>query len=394
MMIRAGVGQSSNASTERAAEQAAIEAMAQAGISRADAVVVFFTAEHASRSEPLLSTLARVTHSDRIVGSSGTGVLTGAGEIEGQNGMAVLVFASDQLQSRPFLFEPLREHDEEIGANIAQIAGADQSSLLALFPDTYNGQPHQLLRSMDQRIGFVPVVGAGSSESGAAQATYQVCGERCRSNSVAGLQLSGSFDALIDITQGCQPITEPMVITKAEGNVIFEIDDRPALEIFAKLLKGPIAEDLRRALMFIFVGLPVVDPHEGTIGPGQYLVRNIIGLDPKNGAVGIADQAREGQSMIFALRDGQRAREDLNQMLERQARKLAGRTPAFGLYFNCCARGHSLYGMPGIDTAYIRQALGDFPLLGTFGGYELAPLGGKNHLFAYTGVLTLIIEKS
>jgi small ligand-binding sensory domain FIST len=137
-----------------------------------------------------------------------------------------------------------------------------------------------------------------------------------------------------------------------------------------------------------------VDPHEGTIGPGQYLVRNIIGLDPKNGAVGIADQAREGQSMIFALRDGQRAREDLNQMLERQARKLAGRTPAFGLYFNCCARGHSLYGMPGIDTAYIRQALGDFPLLGTFGGYELAPLGGKNHLFAYTGVLTLIIEKS
>ena len=90
--------------------------------------------------------------------------------------------------------------------------------------------------------------------------------------------------------------------------------------------------------------------------------------------MGIADQVREGQSIIFTLRDGQRAREDLNQMLQRQARKLEGRTPAFGLYFNCCARGNSLYGMPGIDTAYIRQGLGDFPLLGTFGGYELAPL--------------------
>ena len=97
--------------------------------------------------------------------------------------------------------------------------------------------------------------------------------------------------------------------------------------------------------------------------------------------------------MIFTLRDGQRARDDLNQMLERQRQNLGGKKPAFGLYFNCCARGNSLYGMPGIDTAYIRQALGDFPLIGMFGGYELAPLGGANHLFAYTGVLALITEE-
>jgi small ligand-binding sensory domain FIST len=392
-MIRAGAGQSSNPSTEQAAEQAAGAAMAQAGLSQADAVVVFFTAEHAPNSQMLLSTLSRVTRSDRIVGSSGAGILTGAGEIEGRHGVAVLVFSADEIQSRSFMHQPLRDHDEEVGAQIAQMLGTDQDSLLALFPDTYNGQPHRLLRSMEQKIGFVPVVGAGSSENGTAQATYQICGEQCRSNSVAGLQLSGSFEAIIDITQGCQPITEPMVITKAEGNLIYEINDRPALEVFAKLLKGPLAEDLRRALMFIFVGLPA-GQDQRTIGPGQYLVRNIIGLDPAKGIVGIADQVREGQTIIFTLRDGQRAREDLNQMLERQARKLEGRRPAFGFYFNCCARGNSLYGMPGIDTAYIQQALGDFPLLGTFGGYELAPLGSKNHLFAYTGVLALITEES
>jgi small ligand-binding sensory domain FIST len=392
-MIRAGAGQSSNPSTEQAAEQAAGEAMAQAGLSRADAVVVFFTAEHAPNSQMLLSTLSRVTRSDRIVGSSGAGILTGAGEIEGRPGVAVLVFSADEIQSRCFMHQPLRDHDEEVGAQIAQMLGADQDSLLALFPDTYNGQPHQLLRSIEQKIGFVPVVGAGSSESGMAQATYQICGAKCQSNSVAGLQLSGSFEAIVDITQGCQPITEPMTITKAEGNLIYEINNRPALEVFAKLLKGPLAEDLRRALMFIFVGLPA-GPDQNTVGAGQYLVRNIIGLDPAKGVVGIAEEVREGQSMIFTLRDGQRARDDLGQMLQRQARKLEGRKPAFGLYFNCCARGNSLYGMPGIDTAYIQQALGDFPLLGTFGGYELAPLGSKNHLFAYTGVLALITEES
>jgi small ligand-binding sensory domain FIST len=394
-MIRSGAGQSSIASTEQAAEQAAAAAMSQAGISRADAVVVFFTADHAPNSRKLLSTLTRVTGSDRIVGSSGAGVLTSAGEIEGRHGLAVLVISSDEIQTHPFLFQPLRERDEEVGGKIAQtLATAPaRASLLALFPDTYNGQPQQLLSSMEHKTGFVPVVGAGSSEAGMAQATYQVCGENCASNSVAGLQLSGSFQALVDITQGCQPITEPMIITKAEKNLILEIDDRPALEVFAKLLKGPLAEDLRRALMFIFVGL-AADPDQRTVGPGEYLVRNIIGLDPVRGVVGIAAEVKEGQSMIFTLRDGQRAREDLNQMLQRQVRKLDGRRPAFGFYFNCCARGSSLYGMPGIDTAYIGQTLGDFPLIGMFGGYELAPLGRKNHLFAYTGVLALITEES
>jgi small ligand-binding sensory domain FIST len=80
-------------------------------------------------------------------------------------------------------------------------------------------------------------------------------------------------------------------------------------------------------------------------------------------------------------------------MLQRQAQSLGGKTPGFGFYFNCCARGRSLYNMDGIDSAYIHHALGDFPLIGMFGSFELGPLGGKNHLLAYTGVLVLITEK-
>ena len=111
-MIRAGAGQSSSPSTEQAAAQAAGAAMDQAGVSRADAAMVFFTAEHAANSQHLLSTLRRVTRSEKIVGSSGAGILTGAGEMEGAPGVAVLVFAADEIQSRPFLFQPLRERDE------------------------------------------------------------------------------------------------------------------------------------------------------------------------------------------------------------------------------------------------------------------------------------------
>lgn len=393
-MIRAGAGQSSLSSTAEAVTQAAAQALAQANIPRADTAVVFFTAEHASRSRELAESLSSATGAEKIAGCSAAGILTAAGEVEGTHGIGVLAFASDQLHGDPLLIQSLREHDEKAGAEIARQvrSGATEKELLVLLPDTYNGQPQRLLGSLESNAGFVPVIGAGASESGMTRTTYQLCGDTVTTNAVAGLKLSGAFRTHIDITQGCQPITEPMTITKAEGHLIHEIDQRPALEVFARLLKGPLAEDLRRALQVLFVGLPA-DDNENSVGPGKYVIRNIIGLDPNKGILGVADEVREGQAMIFALRDGQRAREDLGQMLARQSERLVGKKPAFGFYFNCCARGASLYGMEGIDTAYIRQALGDFPLIGMFGGYELAPLGKANHLFAYTGVLALITEQ-
>jgi small ligand-binding sensory domain FIST len=394
-MIRAGAGRSIERSTERAAEEAAAQAMARAGVSRASVAVVFFTVEHAAHKRGLIETLRRITQTDRIVGSSGAGILTIAGEVEGTPGIAVLVIASDQIQTEPFIVSSLRGRDDQVGYELARRgkAAGEQKSLMALFPDTYNGRPQTFLSALENEAGFLPVIGAGSSENGAAQSTYQLCGDSLENNALAGLHLTGAFDSLIEITQGCQPITAPMVITKAEKNLIYEIEGRPALEAFARTLKGPLAEDLRRALMVLFIGLPA-DREENSVAPGHYVVRAITGIDPKNGILGIAEEVEEGEAMIFAFRDGRRARDDLTQMLGRQSERLAGRNPAFGFYFNCCARGSSLYGVPDIDTAYIRQALGDFPMIGFFGGYELAPLRRANHLFAYTGVLALIAEAS
>jgi small ligand-binding sensory domain FIST len=393
-MIQAGVGQSQRSSTAEAAKEAASEAMAQGGVSRADMAVVFFTADHAAHQRELTQSICRTVGTDCIVGASGAGILTGNGEIEGGSGIAVLAWTAPEIVGRPFIFEPLKNNEENLGGTFGDFLAKtrDEHALIILLPDTYNGNPQPLLENMAAKAGFHPVVGAGCSENGAAGATFQLCGDKVASNALAGAYMSGDFNVHVDITQGCQPITDSLVITKAEGNLIHEINGRPALEVFARLLKGPLAEDLRRALMVLFVGLPA-DRGENSVADGKYLVRNIIGLDPEKGIVGVAEQVSEGEAMIFAMRDGQRAREDLNQMLRRQAERLNGRKPGFGIYFNCCARGGSLYGIPGIDSAYIRQALGDFPLIGMFGGYELAPLGRANHLFAYTGVLTLVTEQ-
>ena len=390
-MIRAGVGQSQQSQTRAAVEEAARMAMSRAGISRADLALMFFTSDHATQGEELCGSLIQSVGTDCVFGSSGAGILTGEGEIEGASGVAVLAVAAEEISGRPFIFEPLKGNEANLGATFGEFLAKtdDENSLMILLPDSYNGNPQPLLGAMAEKAGFHPAIGAGSTESGVSGATYQLCADTLTTNAIAGAYLSGEFRVSVDITQGCQPISEPMTITKADGNLIYEIDHRPALEVFARLLKGPLAEDVRRALMVLFVGLPA-DRQENSVAAGKYLVRNIIGLDPQKGILGVSDQVAEGDSMIFTMRDGERAREDLNQMLQRQTEALAGRKPAFGLYFNCCARGNSLYGIPGIDSAYIRQVLGDVPLIGMFGGYELAPLGRANHLFAYTGVLALV----
>lgn len=392
-MLQVGVGQSSNSSTERAAVEAATQAMTRAGFSQADLVLLFFTVDHLPEYQKLIAAVRTITRTDRIVGSSGAGVLTGEGEIEGSPGMAVLVLCSDRIKGHPFLFHSLRDRDQQVGVEIAEIVGegAKNEALLVLLPDAYNGQPRRLFQGIERQIGFVPVVGAGSSENGSQGKTYQLCGEEVATNALSGLLLTGSFKSSIGITQGCQPVTEPMVITKAQGNLIFEIDNRPAFTTFAEVIKGPLLADLRRALAFVFAALPS-DPHQNSVSPGEYLVRNIVGLDPEKGILAVAEEVFEGEQMVFALRDPQKAREDLSQMLHRQLKNLGGKFPQLGFYFNCCARGTSLYGIPGIDTAYIRQSLGDFPLIGFFGNFELGPLGQKNHLLAYTGVLVLITE--
>jgi small ligand-binding sensory domain FIST len=388
-MIRAGAGLSHNSATERAAEEAAAKAMAAAGIDRADLILTFFTADHAPAADKLAGALRTAGRTDTVVGASGAGVLTGEGEIEGRAGLAVLAVAADNLHIHPFLYRPLRGREGAVGAEVAR--AAREASLLVALPDSYNFEPRAFFRGAEQ-AGFAPMVGAGAAENGTLGKTFQLAGDTVASNALAGFTLAGDFSAAVDVTQGCQPITPPMTITKTDGNLILEIDHKPAFEAFAKVLKGPLAENLGRALAFIFAGLPA-DRRKNEIAPGEYLVRNIIGLDPEKGVLAVADEIFEGERICFTLRDGERARDDLEQMLERQAARLGGKPPAFGMYFNCCARGRSLYGLEDIDSAFIHRALGDFPLIGVFGGFEIGPLGQRNHLFAYTGVLALVGEK-
>jgi small ligand-binding sensory domain FIST len=393
-MIKAGVGFSLKENSELAAREAALQAMAGGQLTKADWGLVFCTFPHRSGYKEILKSVCEVIQTTDVTGCSAIGVLTNLGEIEAEPGVVVLAVSSDTIRITPFLIQDYGDGGLKAGVEIGEhlISIEDENSLLALFPDPYLIHPELLFRGVESQLGEIQIVGAAASEHPGMNTTYEFCGDKILTGAVSGLALYGHFQHRIGITQGCQPVGVPCIITKAERNIIFELDGEPAFQVLKKQVPRRIIENPRDMMRLLFVGL-TPDPNDTEIIGGDYLVRNLIGVNPDTEIIGVAENVKEGQIMRFTVRHPTMAREDLKQMLERLVSSREHSKPfKFGFYFNCCARGSSLYGHQGIDTAYITQAFGDIPIIGFFGNSEFAPLRKTNHLFTYTGVLVMISE--
>jgi len=199
------------------------------------------------------------------------------------------------------------------------------------------------------------------------------------SNGLSGVMLSAEVAVATGLTQGCMPIGPVHRIDDARDNVVMVIDGRPALSVFMQDIGPGLASDLRRVGGLIFAGLPVAGSDTG-----DYLVRNLLAIDPGRGWLVLGAEAAAGDAILFCRRDPESARRDMVRMV----RQLAGRLrtpPKAGVYVSCVARGAALFGDPGVETALIRESLGDFPLVGFFANGEIS----RDRLYGHTGVLTL-----
>jgi small ligand-binding sensory domain FIST len=391
-MIRAGSGYSIAVNPRVAAGEATAAALAQAGLSGAEGVMCFATSAHGAAFPLILRTVASQASTPEVAGCSGMGVIGGGREIESGPGVAVLVFGGDAIRAKRLFSAPLRGRAADAAGEIvsaAHTAGVP-GGLLCLFPDTYNFEAEPFLAAIARRLPGVTVLGGGASEDGSVGETFQFCGDVVSSNAVSGILLSGDFDLNIGASLACTPIGKAHRVTAARDNVLIELDGRPAFEVFAEAA-GPLADDPRRALAFVFIGIPL-DSGAERIERGRFLVRNIVGASAEHGVLAIAHWLKVGDTIAFVLRDAERARTDLKTTLEEMSARVSN-PPAFGLYFDCVSRGSGLYRIPDHDSAYMRQYLGPVPIAGFFTGFEIGPMGAATGVLQYSGVLALVSER-
>ena len=394
-MLRAGVGASCLADSKAAAVAATRQAVERAGLDGpAQLAVVFATIEHGPQYAAIMRAVRETAAGANVVGCSARGVLTSDGEIEHGRAIAVLVLQTDHLNVSRFFVPNIRGRalaaGHEVGRQLRPFLGPE--NLVVLLPDTYNFHAPPVFAGLLEELGPVNIVGGGASEDGSLGETFQMCGDTISHDSVTGFLLSGNFRTTIGLTHACRPTGRPHTVTKADRNVILELDGRRAFDVLAESVPRSLLEQLRRAVATVFVGVPI-RPGSERLERGNYLVRNIVGIDPEAGFLAVAVEVTEGQRVGFVLREPLGAREDLKEMVGEQAAAWRDAAPAFGIYFNCVARGSGLYGLADIDSAYLKHAFGDMPLIGFFTGAEIGPVDGVPFLHQYTGVLVVVGEE-
>lgn len=389
-MIQSGAGCSAAIDSREAGREAAREALAKARITQADWGLVFVTFPHIGRFADILIEVCDVLGTDNIAGCSCVGLLTGTGEVEGEPAVAVLASRSDTMSALSILVEPGLDDGLSVGARLSPSVSGHTGArkLLAIMPDPFLNHPEFLLSGIETELGDIDIVGASASLHPNMAETYQFGGRKSVTGGVSSVLFSGDFDYRVGVAQGCRPVGRPLEVTECHGNLIFELEGRSAFEVMREQIPDILLSRPAELPRLVYVAFPP-DPAEKEIVQGEYLVRNLMGLNPDTGIVAVAQNVEEGQTLQFTVRNPELAREDIKLMLERLG-DVGGDGGGFALYFNCCGRGGGLYGHEGIDTAYITAALGDVPLIGVFGNAEFAPLRGMNRVFTYTGVLTLI----
>jgi small ligand-binding sensory domain FIST len=391
-MLRAGVGLSVQSNPRTAAIEATQAALKQAGLRIADAAICFASSALGSAFPLLVRTVAETAGTQQIAGCGSIGVIANGREIETGPSLAVLVFSSDTFQATRLFVPQLRrrgrEAAEELAALVRPRLGA--ANLLCLFPDTYNFEPDPFLATISRELPSVTIVGGGATEDGSVGETFQFCGDVVSSNSLAAMLLSGDFAISTGAALACAPLGSTHRVTAVRDNIILELDGRSAYEVFSEAA-GPLVADLRRALAFVFLGVPLENGGE-RLERGNFYVRNIAGVSSEHGAIAVAHRAQVGDAVGFVLRDGERSRNELKATLESLAIS-AKDPPGFALYFDCVSRGSGLYNIPDHDAAYIGQYFAKLPVAGFFTGFEIGPLGKGNRLLQYSGVLALVSEQ-
>lgn len=198
----------------------------------------------------------------------------------------------------------------------------------------------------------------------------------------SGVLLAQHVPVLADHTQGCSPFGSRHRITAADRNVLLTLDGQPALDVLLSELTFTPDQDLQQLLPSIFVGLPIA-----ASDLGDYMVRNLIAIDPRQRALVVGEFLEQHTEIMFCRRDLQTAATDLRQMAQRVKSRANGAAIKGVLYHSCVARDINQFGANSSELSILQNELGDVPLIGFLGNGEIY----HNRLYAYTGVLTAFL---
>jgi small ligand-binding sensory domain FIST len=264
-------------------------------------------------------------------------------------------------------------------------------AFIILFGEPLSFHTDLLLERFNEDRPGVPILGGMASAGFNPGDNRLFCGREALAEGAVGAFIHGAVKLRSVVSQGCRPIGKPFVVTKAERNVIHELGGRPALIQLKELFDTLPAREQVQLQRNPHVGR-VISEYQESFGQGDFLVRNVIGIDPSNGAIQLGDYIRAGQTVQFHIRDQEAADAELKQMLS-TVKKSGQPQPLGGLLFACNGRGTRMFSQSDHDAALLAKFLGEIPLAGFFAAGELGPVGKQNFMHGHTASIALFEPK-
>jgi small ligand-binding sensory domain FIST len=379
---------SSRAATTDALREIAEQAKS-AWTGAVDLALVFFSTHHLDNAAKVAQQVQSL-QPRALLGCPGETVIGNDREMEG--GPALCLWLGRWAQ--PIQVTPFQLAIEQTSEGYSVLGWPDEladatpaESLLLTLADPFTFPVDDFLGQINDEQRGLRVIGGMASGAREPGVHRLLLGDTVLNEGAVGALLQGPIACRTVVSQGCRPIGKPLVVTKARDNLIIELGGKTALAQLQQLWQELSPRDQKLVQEGLHVGR-VISEYQATFQRGDFLVRNVIGIDRSNGAVAITERARVGQTIQFHVRDAATADEDFRLLLQQAAQFPSGK-PAGALLFSCNGRGTRLFAAPHHDAAAIQEALGPVPLAGFFAQGELGPVGGQNFIHGFTASVAL-----
>jgi small ligand-binding sensory domain FIST len=381
------------------AAQAARLAVGQAGDSlggEPPAFAVLFASPHFSASAgDLVAAVAELTGGAPLIGCVASAVAGGAREVESEPAVSLWLAAGlGPVETFAMEFVPTASGGAFGGYRFGPYqSGTGPAGMHLMICDPFTFPAGDLLAHLNRHVRGAVVMGGMASGGLAQRGSLLFRDGAVLTGGAVGAHLPGAAVRSL-VAQGCRPVGDPYTVTRADGNLIFELGGRPPLARLREMAATLPVRDTELLAAGPHLGLVIDEYQSEEARQGDFLVRGIVGADPASGAMAVAGDVEVGQTVQFHVRDARSADEDLRRVLEREAGQLGGRPPAGALLFTCTGRGSNMFPGPDHDAGLLAELLGQIPVAGFFCDGELGPVGGQNFLHTFTASIALFPDSA
>ncbi len=352
----------------------------------ADLTVIFVSPHFRTQYRAIPQLLRDRMPVGMLLGCSGGGIIGGGREIEQKPAFSLTAAHLPGVDLQTIQTDTMNLPDPDTAPSVwHEWLGVDPTTnpSFIVLADPFSFRAEEFLAGMDFAYARSAKVGGLASGAQAQGGNALYLGDKIYNEGLIGVALSGNIQLDTIVAQGCRPIGQPMSITKCDQYQLLEVDGQPPLEKLEEMV-DTLSEDDRKLLRTsLFLGIEM-NPMKEDPGQGDFLIRNLMGVDQETGSLSIGAPLREGQLVQFHLRDKVMSSEDLKVMLSRYQNKDGWREAKGALLFSCLGRGEHLYGQPNHDSDMFKTKMGNIPLGGFFCNGEIGPVGQTTFLHGYT----------